>query len=189
MTSITYWIRIPLDWILYRHYVWCETHPYFLVTLSLQEIQTGTCCSSYCTLLIVSFRLLLLMVWYFLKHLISEHHQLFKLVYPQKRLIPKHYFMVHYPLCIRKIGPLLHFWSMRFEENKLFKNMLKSFKNITKSLVKKTSNGNRKSLGNAQFTAERIWTNELFLSVTMKMVKTWQMLCKSHYRQTFTQLD
>lgn len=124
----------------------------------------------------------------FLKHLISEHHQLFKLVYPQKRLIPKHYFMVHYPLCIRKIGPLLHFWSMRFEENKLFKNMLKSFKNITKSLVKKTSNGNRKSLGNAQFTAERIWTNELFLSVTMKMVKTWQMLCKSHYRQTFTQL-
>ncbi len=39
----------------------------------------------------------------FLKHLISEHHQLFKLVYPQKRLIPKHHFMVHYPSCIRKI--------------------------------------------------------------------------------------
>ncbi len=74
----------------------------------------------------------------FFKHLISEHHQLFKLVYPQKRLIPKHHFMVHYPSCIRKIGPLLHAWSMRFEaKNKLFKNMLKSFKNITKSLAKK----------------------------------------------------
>lgn len=73
----------------------------------------------------------------FMKHLISEHHQLFKLVYPQKKLIPKHRFMVHYPSCIRKIGPPLHSWSMRFEaKNKLFKNMLKSFKNITKSLVK-----------------------------------------------------
>lgn len=74
----------------------------------------------------------------FLKHLISEHHQLFKSVYPHKKLIPKHHFMVHYPSCIRKIGPLLHFWSMRFEaKHKLFKNMLKSFKNITKSLARK----------------------------------------------------
>lgn len=46
--------------------------------------------------------------------------------------------MIHYPSCIRKIGPLLHTWSMRFEaKHKLFKNTLKNFKNITKSLAKK----------------------------------------------------
>ena len=39
-----------------------------------------------------------------LKHLIIEHYALFKQLY----LIPKHHYMVHYPSCIRKIGPLIH---------------------------------------------------------------------------------
>lgn len=75
-----------------------------------------------------------------LKHLIMEHHDLFKQLYPDRTLIPKHHFMIHYPLpaCIRKIGPLIHMWSMRFEaKHKVFKNTLKNFKNITKSLAKK----------------------------------------------------
>ena len=73
-----------------------------------------------------------------LKHLIMEHHELFKQLYPHRNLIPKHHFMIHYPACIRKIGPLLHMWSMRFEaKHKVFKNTLKNFKNITKSLAKK----------------------------------------------------
>ncbi|KAK0152196.1 hypothetical protein N1851_006428 [Merluccius polli] len=56
----------------------------------------------------------------FLKHLIEEHHRLFTDLYPQNNLIPKHHFMIHYPECIRQIGPLL-----------------KNLKNITKSLAKK----------------------------------------------------
>lgn len=73
-----------------------------------------------------------------LKHLIMEHHSLFKRLYPHKNLIPKHHFMVHYPSCIRKIGPLIHQWSMRCEaKHKVFKNTIKNFKNITKSLAKK----------------------------------------------------
>jgi len=73
-----------------------------------------------------------------LKHLIMEHHELFKQLYPHRNLIPKHHFMIHYPACIRKIGPLIHMWSMRFEaKHKVFKNTLKNFKNITKSLAKK----------------------------------------------------
>lgn len=45
--------------------------------------------------------------------------------------------MVHYPACIHKIGPLVHMWSMRFKaKHKVFKNTLKNFKNITKSLAK-----------------------------------------------------
>ena len=39
----------------------------------------------------------------YLKHLISEHHGLFKHLFPCKRLLPKHHFMVHYPTCIHKI--------------------------------------------------------------------------------------
>ena len=73
-----------------------------------------------------------------LKHLIMEHHELFKALYPHRNLIPKHHFMIHYPSCIRKIGPLIHMWSMRFEaKHRIFKNTLKNFKNITKSLAKK----------------------------------------------------
>ena len=38
-----------------------------------------------------------------LKHLIVEHHKLFKLLFPQKKLLPKHHFLIHYPRCIQKI--------------------------------------------------------------------------------------
>ncbi|XP_076135690.1 uncharacterized protein LOC143118536 [Alosa pseudoharengus] len=74
----------------------------------------------------------------YLKHLIIEHHQLFKELYPSKNLIPKHHFMVHYPRCIRQIGPLIHIWTMRFEaKHKFFKDCVKNFKNLTVSLAKK----------------------------------------------------
>lgn len=74
----------------------------------------------------------------FLKHLIAEHHRLFKKLYPNKRLIPKHHFMVHYPTCILKIGPILHTWCMRYEaKHNFFKKRVNSFKNITKTLAKK----------------------------------------------------
>ena len=35
-----------------------------------------------------------------LKHLIVEHHQLFKELYPHHKMIPKHHFMTHYPRSI-----------------------------------------------------------------------------------------
>lgn len=74
----------------------------------------------------------------YLKHLIVDHHKLFKHLYPHRNLIPKHHFMIHYPSSIRKIGPLLYTWCMRFEaKHKLFKDCFKNFKNITKSLAKK----------------------------------------------------
>ncbi|XP_057706931.1 uncharacterized protein LOC130924402 [Corythoichthys intestinalis] len=77
----------------------------------------------------------------YLKHLIVDHHKLFKVVYAQKKLLPKHHFLVHYPRCIQKIGPVLHSWCMRYEgKHNFFKKQLKSFKNITKTLVKKHQN-------------------------------------------------
>ena len=44
----------------------------------------------------------------FLKHIIVEHHQLFKRLFPDRNLLPKHHFMTHYPRCIRNIEPILH---------------------------------------------------------------------------------
>lgn len=74
----------------------------------------------------------------YLKNLIADHHKLFKHLYPHRNLIPKHHFMIHYPSSIRKIGPLLYVWCMRFEaKHKLFKHYFKNFKNITKSLAKR----------------------------------------------------
>ena len=78
---------------------------------------------------------------YILKHLISDHHKLFKSVFTDKKLIPKHHLMIHYPRCIRKIGPLIHMWCTRFEgKHNFFKRSVKNFKNITKTLVKKHQN-------------------------------------------------
>lgn len=74
----------------------------------------------------------------YLKHLIVEHHRLFKYLFPAKNLLPKHHFMIHYPRCIRNVGPILHMWCMRYEaKHNFFKTQLKSFKNITKTLAKK----------------------------------------------------
>ncbi|XDV29589.1 hypothetical protein PO909_032692 [Leuciscus waleckii] len=56
----------------------------------------------------------------FLKHLIVEHHRLFKELYPSRNLIPKHHLMIHYPECIRQIGPLIHVWTMRYEAKHRF---------------------------------------------------------------------
>ncbi|KAL3989131.1 hypothetical protein ACER0C_013449 [Sarotherodon galilaeus] len=57
----------------------------------------------------------------YLKHLIIDHHKLFKQLFPTLSLLPKHHFMIHYP---------------RTKHN-FFKKQLKSFKNITMTLAKK----------------------------------------------------
>ncbi|XP_017320801.1 uncharacterized protein LOC108264015 isoform X1 [Ictalurus punctatus] len=73
----------------------------------------------------------------YLKHLICDHHTLFKELFPDKRLIPKHHLMIHYPRYIKKIGPLIHMWCMRFEaKHHIFKRCGKNFKNLIKPLVK-----------------------------------------------------
>ena len=72
----------------------------------------------------------------YLKHLICDHHTMFKTLFPDKRLIPKHHLMIHYPRLLKKIGPLIHMWCMRFEAKHIFfKKSKKNFKNFIKSLV------------------------------------------------------
>lgn len=76
----------------------------------------------------------------FLVHLVQEHHvHLKELLGSEKRLLPKHHFMVHYAMCMRNSGPPVRYWSMRFEaRHQVFKDLAKSthcFKNLCKTLA------------------------------------------------------
>ncbi|XP_022111534.1 uncharacterized protein LOC110990748 isoform X2 [Acanthaster planci] len=77
---------------------------------------------------------------YFLKHLIHDHHELFRQVH-QRNLTPKQHFMLHYPRAIRYLGPLVQYSSMRFEaKHRQFKkwaNACNNFKNIAKTVATK----------------------------------------------------
>lgn len=57
------------------------------------------------------------------------------------KLIPKEHFLTHYPNVIRKIGPLKHHWTMRFEcKHKFFTDAARitcNFRNINKTLAQK----------------------------------------------------
>lgn len=56
-------------------------------------------------------------------------------------LLPKHHLVLHYPYAIRKIGPLIHYWTIRFEAKHGFlksaAHKTKNFVNIGKTLAKK----------------------------------------------------
>lgn len=66
----------------------------------------------------------------YLSDLIADHHNLFKSLFPDILLKPKHHFLVHYPKLILEFGPLVCCWCMRFESKHLyFKRIAQSIKN------------------------------------------------------------
>lgn len=73
-----------------------------------------------------------------LVNLIKEHHLLLLSITPNS-LRPKHHMLIHYPRTIRKMGPLIGLWCMRFEGKHLpFKKQAQScqnFVNICKSFA------------------------------------------------------
>lgn len=75
-----------------------------------------------------------------LAELIQKHLMCMK-TYFNKRLKPKHHFLLHYPTVIRQMGPVIYLWTMRMEgKHQYFKqiaNQTKSFVNIKKTLAKK----------------------------------------------------
>ncbi|XP_022162857.1 uncharacterized protein LOC111028505, partial [Myzus persicae] len=72
--------------------------------------------------------------------LISEHHQLYLKLF-NTNLKPKHHHLLHYPDIMKKVGPLSHLWSMRYEskhrESKLTAHSITSRKNICLTLALK----------------------------------------------------
>lgn len=76
-----------------------------------------------------------------LELLISEHNDLY-LKLTKLNLKPKFHHLIHYPMVMRKVGPLINIWSMRFEakhkESKTAAAAISSRKNICYTLVLKS---------------------------------------------------
>jgi hypothetical protein len=72
-----------------------------------------------------------------LEEFIVEHHTLYRKLYPDDRLKPKHHFLLHYGRFMQLSGPLVHKWAMRFEaKHRFFKKIpavVPNFKNICKT--------------------------------------------------------
>ena len=76
-----------------------------------------------------------------LRFLIEDHHNHFVNVFPNRRLLPKHHFMIHYPTCLEQVGPLIHVWCMRYEAKHDYfckvADTVRNFKNICKTVAKR----------------------------------------------------
>ena len=77
----------------------------------------------------------------FLKQMIKDHHEHFLALYQDRRLKPKHHFMIHYPRQMRLLGPVVNFWAMRFEaKHRFFKRLghiVCNYQNILQTLAKR----------------------------------------------------
>lgn len=77
-----------------------------------------------------------------LAYLVAEHHEFLLQIYPDKRLTPKHHFLLHYASALVKCGPPCRYWCMRFEaRHNFFKKVARitnCFKNIAKTLAKRS---------------------------------------------------
>lgn len=72
---------------------------YILLREIINSVMTDSVYSELCTIL---------------KHLIAEFNTLY-MELSQRTLQPKFHHLVHYPNMMRKFGPLVHLWSMRYE--------------------------------------------------------------------------
>ena len=76
----------------------------------------------------------------YLRILIEEKIELFKHLYPSSQIIPKMYYMVHYPSQLEMYGPLVHTWTMRHEAKLSFikkSSRRGNFKNIPLTVAKR----------------------------------------------------
>lgn len=72
----------------------------------------------------------------YLQSLVEDHHKLFKQVFPEKILVAKHHFLVHYASCIAQAGPACRYWCMRYEaKHQQLKECATSFLNACKTIA------------------------------------------------------
>lgn len=76
-----------------------------------------------------------------LKDNIHDHHTLFIELYGNDAMIPKHHLLIHYPMVMEQMGPLVLQWTMRFEGKHAFFKLAASnahnYINICKTLSRK----------------------------------------------------
>ncbi|RXN13097.1 cadherin-related tumor suppressor-like protein [Labeo rohita] len=72
---------------------------------------------------------------------ISEHRYRYFEVFPEEKVRPKLHFLEHYPWLTTVYGPLVHFWTMRFEaKHRFFKRIVRQtgcFRNILMTMARK----------------------------------------------------
>ena len=111
---------------------------------------------------------------YFSKQLIKDHHEHFLEIFPERSLKPKHHFMTHYPYQMRMLGPLVHFWTMRFEAmHRFFKRLghiVCNYRNILKTLCQRQQMFRCYNLMSGKDLTERDvevgpWSSELVASL------------------------
>lgn len=64
----------------------------------------------------------------YLEALLEEYVHLWKSMFPDYPLKPKHHYILHYPNLILKFGPLIRLWTLRFESKHCY------FKDCTRKL-------------------------------------------------------
>jgi hypothetical protein len=71
----------------------------------------------------------------YLQSLVADHHRLFKKIFPDRNLVPKHHFLIHYASCIAQAGPACRYWCMRYEaKHRQLKECATSFLNVCKTI-------------------------------------------------------
>ena len=67
---------------------------------------------------------------------ISEHRNLLREEFPDMRLRPKHHYIEHYSHLIRSFGPVIDFWTIRFEaKHSVFKKTVRDAHNCKNILM------------------------------------------------------
>lgn len=76
-----------------------------------------------------------------MRHTIFEYLEMRVKLFPEVILRPKHHYLTHYPYLIKQFGPLIRFWTMRFEsKHSYFKNVIRhtrNFKNVSKTCTER----------------------------------------------------
>lgn len=110
---------------------------------------------------------------FLLQELIYEHHNLFLLLFSDRRLTPKQHFLMHYPRVIRELDPPIRYWNMRYESRHYnFKKLAASsgnFINVCKTLAYRNQIKQAAILGGIKCFGESANVTELY-STTFKKV-------------------
>jgi hypothetical protein len=94
----------------------------------------------------------------FLRLIVQDYLTTLKKLYPSLNLPPKAHYLVHCPTLLKRFGPMIRVWSMRFEaKHRQFKQVCRrtSFKNLLKTLT----------INNQCLTAYNIHCSDVFSKI------------------------
>ena len=104
----------------------------------------------------------------YLETKISEHRNRYCTLFPERKLLLKHHYLEQYPALILLFGPLVSFWTLRFESKRsYFKNVVRHtncFKNIKLSLATK----HQLMIGHSLFSSFLSLKSQPFLLMSLK---------------------